>query len=211
MSILSRIIVGSGFVQRTIRYDQEHGWREFMTSPDKPCDQYGHCGASGSLIWSKGEGFVKLENVKVPDTSNVVVINGLSLEECKKECLRSCNCTAYASANISKGGNGCIAWHGDLVDTRIFTAGGQDFYLRIDKRELAQYAKKSKDSVATKWIRITMTISLLGICLDKIDLVPSIRIEIESMGVPVEFEGCMENEIDGEECYNDVDDNDHLD
>ncbi|KAF3455500.1 hypothetical protein FNV43_RR00130 [Rhamnella rubrinervis] len=179
MSILSRIVVvGSRFVQRTIRYDQERGWREFMTSPEEPCDQYGHCGAfglcdpnnttefectclpgfepkshnewnfrdgthgcvrkPGSLICSKGEGFVKLENVKVPDTSKVVVINGLSLEACEKECLRSCNCTAYASANISEGGSGCIAWHGDLVDTRIFTAGGQDFYLRVDERVLGK-------------------------------------------------------------------------
>ncbi|KAF3457335.1 hypothetical protein FNV43_RR01992 [Rhamnella rubrinervis] len=173
MSILSRIVVvGSRFVQRTIRYDQERGWREFMTSPEEPCDQYGHCGAFGlcdpnnttefectclhGFEPNKGEGFVKLENVKVPDTSKVVVINGLSLEACEKECLRSCNCTAYASANISEGGSGCIAWHGDLVDTRIFTAGGQDFYLRVDERELAQYAKKSKGSVATKRIRITM-------------------------------------------------------
>ncbi|KAF3456738.1 hypothetical protein FNV43_RR01392 [Rhamnella rubrinervis] len=79
------------------------------------------------------------------------------------ECLRSCNCTAYASANISEGGSGCIAWHGDLVDTRIFTAGGQDFYLRVDELELAQYAKKSKGSVATKRIRITMVI--LGVII----------------------------------------------
>ncbi|KAF3455596.1 hypothetical protein FNV43_RR00230 [Rhamnella rubrinervis] len=98
-----------------------------------------------------------------PDTSNVVVINGLSLEACEMECLRSCNCTAYASANISEGGSGCIAWHGDLVDTRIFTAGGQDFYLRVDELELAQYAKKSKGSVATKRIRITMVI--LGVII----------------------------------------------
>ncbi|KAF3455589.1 hypothetical protein FNV43_RR00223 [Rhamnella rubrinervis] len=117
----------------------------------------------GSLICSKGEGFVKLENIKPPDTSKVVVINGLSLEACEKECLRSCNCTAYASANISEGGSGCIAWHGDLVDTRIFTAGGQDFYLRVDKLELAQYAKISKGSVATKRIRITMVI--LGVII----------------------------------------------
>ncbi|KAF3456952.1 hypothetical protein FNV43_RR01607 [Rhamnella rubrinervis] len=117
----------------------------------------------GSLICSKGEGFVKLENIKPPDTSIVVVINGLSLEACEKECLRSCNCTAYASANISKGGSGCIAWHGDLVDTRIFTTGGQDFYLRVDQRELAQYAKKSKGSVATKRIRMTMAILVVVI------------------------------------------------
>ncbi|KAF3455514.1 hypothetical protein FNV43_RR00145 [Rhamnella rubrinervis] len=177
ISILSRIVVDeSGFVRRTIRYEQERGWREFTTSPEEPCDRYGHCGAfglcdpnnttefecsclpgfepksrsewnfrdgthgcvrkPGSLICSKGEGFVKLENVKVPDTSKVVVINGLSLEACEKDCLRSCNCTAYAIANISEGGSGCIAWHGDLVDTRIYTAGGQDFYLRVDEREL---------------------------------------------------------------------------
>ncbi|KAF3455502.1 hypothetical protein FNV43_RR00132 [Rhamnella rubrinervis] len=95
------IVVESGFVPRTIRYEQERGWREFMTSPEEPCDQYGHCGAfglcdpnnttefectclpgfepkshsewnfrdgtqgcerkPGSLICSKGEGFVKLE------------------------------------------------------------------------------------------------------------------------------------------------------
>ncbi|KAF3455475.1 hypothetical protein FNV43_RR00104 [Rhamnella rubrinervis] len=197
ISILSRLVVdASGFVQRFMRYEQERGWREFTTSPDEPCDQYGHCGAfglcdpnnttefecaclpgfepkfrsewnfrdgthgcvrkPGSLICSKGEGFVKLKNVKPPDTSKVVVINGLTIEACEKECLRSCNCTAYASANISEGGSGCIAWHGDLMDTRIFTAGGQDFYLRVDEYELAQYAKKSKGSVATKRIRITM-------------------------------------------------------
>ncbi|KAF3455471.1 hypothetical protein FNV43_RR00100 [Rhamnella rubrinervis] len=197
MSILSRIVVvESGFLQRTIWYEQERGWQPLFSSPAEPCDQYGHCGAfglcdpnnttffectclpgfepkshsewnfrdgthgcvrkPGSLICSKGEGFVKLENIKPPDTSKVVVISGLSLESCEKECLRSCNCTAYASANISEGGSGCLAWHGDLVDTRIFTAGGQDFYLRVDELELAQYTKKSKGSVATKRIRIIM-------------------------------------------------------
>ncbi|KAF3457324.1 hypothetical protein FNV43_RR01981 [Rhamnella rubrinervis] len=204
VSILSRIVVDeSGFVQRYVWYQQEHGWKQFLSAPTEPCDEYGHCGAfglcdpnnttffectclpgfepkslsewnfrdgthgcvrkPGSLMCSKGEGFVKLENVKPPDTSQVVVINGLSLEACEKECLRSCNCTAYASANISEGGSGCLAWHGDLMDTRIFTPGGQDFYLRVDERELAQYAKKSKGSVATKRIRIIMVV--LGVII----------------------------------------------
>ncbi|KAF3457330.1 hypothetical protein FNV43_RR01987 [Rhamnella rubrinervis] len=113
----------------------------------------------GSLICSKGEGFVKLENVMVPDTSKVVVNSDLSLEACEKECLRSCNCTAYASANISEGGSGCIKWHESLMDTRIFAAGGQDFYIRVDERELAQYAKKSKGFVATKRFRAIMVVS----------------------------------------------------
>ncbi|KAF3457340.1 hypothetical protein FNV43_RR01997 [Rhamnella rubrinervis] len=85
-----------------------------------------------SLICSKGEEFVKLANVKVPDTSNVVVISSLSLEACENECLRNCNCTAYASANISEGGSGCITWHGNLIDTKKFADGGQDFYIRVN-------------------------------------------------------------------------------
>ncbi|KAF3456955.1 hypothetical protein FNV43_RR01610 [Rhamnella rubrinervis] len=117
----------------------------------------------GSLICSKGEGFVELENVKVPDTSKVDVISGLSLEACEKECLRSCNCTAYASANISEGGSGCITWHGKLMDTRIYSGAGQDFYIRVDERELAQYARKSKGSVANKRIRASMAV--LGVLI----------------------------------------------
>ncbi|KAF3458031.1 hypothetical protein FNV43_RR02695 [Rhamnella rubrinervis] len=113
----------------------------------------------GSLICSKGEGFVKLENVKAPDTSKVVVISGLSLEACKKECLRSCNCMAYASANISAGGSGCITWQGNLMDTRIFSGAGQDLYIRVDERELAQYAKKSKGFLATKTFRAIMVVN----------------------------------------------------
>ncbi|KAF3455469.1 hypothetical protein FNV43_RR00098 [Rhamnella rubrinervis] len=112
----------------------------------------------------RASGLLTLENVKRPDTSKVVVINGLSLETCEKECLRSCNCTAYASANISEGGSGCLAWHGDLMDTRIFSAGGQDFYIRVDVRELGTnntsiYAKKSKGFVATKRFRAIIVVS----------------------------------------------------
>ena len=39
---------------------------------------------------------------------------------------------AYASANESEGGIGCLTWQGDLVDTRTFPNGGQDLYIRVD-------------------------------------------------------------------------------
>ncbi|XP_048317901.2 G-type lectin S-receptor-like serine/threonine-protein kinase At1g11410 [Ziziphus jujuba] len=119
----------------------------------------------GSSICSKGEGFVKVTNVKVPDTSNVTVISSsLSLKACKKECLRNCNCTAYASANISKGGSGCILWHGNLTDTRKFTSdGGQDLYIRVDEQELAQYAKKPNGMLASKRNRIILVVSCVTI------------------------------------------------
>nr|POE55594.1 g-type lectin s-receptor-like serine/threonine-protein kinase rks1 [Quercus suber] len=50
---------------------------------------------------------------------------------------------AYASANVSEGGIGCLTWHGNLVDTRIFPDLGQDLYIRVDAVVLAQYAKKN--------------------------------------------------------------------
>ncbi|XP_048319087.2 G-type lectin S-receptor-like serine/threonine-protein kinase RKS1 isoform X1 [Ziziphus jujuba] len=115
----------------------------------------------GSLICRKGEGFVKLANVKVPDTSRVEVISsGLSLKACEKECLRNCNCTAYARANISEKGSGCILWHGNLIDTRKLTAGdGQDLYVRVNEHDLSKYTKKSKRLLAT--ILIVSVVSVL--------------------------------------------------
>jgi hypothetical protein len=50
-------------------------------------------------------------------------------------CLQNCSCLAYASVDVKQKG-GCITWHGDLVDTRVFKEGGQDLYVRVDALEL---------------------------------------------------------------------------
>ncbi|KAF3455603.1 hypothetical protein FNV43_RR00237 [Rhamnella rubrinervis] len=170
ISILSGIVIDeSGLVQRYFWYQQEHGWKKFTLSSTEPCDQYGYCGAFGLCDLNNATQFEctcllgSNPSLLVPDTSKVVVNSGLSLEECEEECLRSCNCTAYASENISEGGSGCMTWHDSLMDTRIFAAGGQDFYLRVDERELAQYAKKSKGFVATKRFRAIMVV--LGVLI----------------------------------------------
>ncbi|KAE8008638.1 hypothetical protein FH972_005130 [Carpinus fangiana] len=90
-----------------------------------------------------GEGFVKLARVKVPDTSIARVDMSLSLEDCEQECLRNCSCMAYSSANETRGGIGCLSWHGDLMDIRTIANAGQDLYIRVDAVVLAQYAKKN--------------------------------------------------------------------
>nr|XP_028958840.1 G-type lectin S-receptor-like serine/threonine-protein kinase At1g11410 isoform X2 [Malus domestica] len=90
-----------------------------------------------------GEGFVKMENVKVPDTSSIKLENNLSLEACKEECLKNCSCLAYASADVRNGGTGCMTWYRDLMDTKQFTEGGQNLYIRADAVVLAQYKNKS--------------------------------------------------------------------
>ncbi|KAL2495234.1 G-type lectin S-receptor-like serine/threonine-protein kinase [Forsythia ovata] len=78
-------------------------------------------------VCGNGEGFIKVTNAKVPDTSIVHVNKNSGLTACQELCLKNCSCTVFASANISGGGNGCITWHGNLVDIRQFSNNGQDF------------------------------------------------------------------------------------
>ncbi|PRQ31443.1 putative protein kinase RLK-Pelle-DLSV family [Rosa chinensis] len=79
-----------------------------------------------------GEGFVKVASVKIPDSSTARVNMSMSLEMCRQKCLMDCSCTAYTSADDRGGGIGCMTWHGDLMDTRIFSDVGQDLYVRVD-------------------------------------------------------------------------------
>ena len=80
---------------------------------------------------NNGEGFVKVENVKVPDPSTARVDNNLDLKACMEQCLRNCSCTAYASSVVTSK-SGCFSWYGNLLDTRVFAEGGQDLYVRVD-------------------------------------------------------------------------------
>ncbi|KAM4070346.1 hypothetical protein ACJW30_12G159100 [Castanea mollissima] len=97
----------------------------------------------GVSMCNNGEGFVKLAHMKVPDTSIAHADMSLSMKECEQKCLRNCSCMAYASANESEGGIGCLTWQGDLVDARTYPDLGQDLYIRVDAVVLAQYAKKN--------------------------------------------------------------------
>ncbi|XP_038987733.1 receptor-like serine/threonine-protein kinase SD1-8 [Phoenix dactylifera] len=83
-----------------------------------------------------GDGFVRLSHVKLPDTSNSTLNESMSLEQCRESCLNNCSCVAYASANITEGGSGCIIWGSDLIDIKQFVDGGQDLYFRLAASEL---------------------------------------------------------------------------
>lgn len=87
-----------------------------------------------------GEGFIKMTELKVPDAKRASFYANLSLQECEVECLKSCDCNGYASANDSVGGLGCFIWHGVLDDMRVYIQDGQDFYLRVDAEVLGTYA-----------------------------------------------------------------------
>ncbi|XP_074366229.1 G-type lectin S-receptor-like serine/threonine-protein kinase At4g27290 isoform X1 [Apium graveolens] len=89
-----------------------------------------------SLDCGTGEGFVKHSGLKLPDTRYAWYHMKINLEECKKLCLKNCSCTAYAKADIRKGGRGCFLWFNDLIDIRGYTEVGPDIYIRMAASEL---------------------------------------------------------------------------
>ncbi|KAF8026349.1 hypothetical protein BT93_F2977 [Corymbia citriodora subsp. variegata] len=136
--------------------------------PTSPAEWYLRDGSGGckrrrgASMCQSGEGFVKVQRVKLPDTSTVHVDMSLSLKECEQECLRDCNCTAYSSGNNSMGEYGCLKWFGDLVDMREVSDFGDDLYVRVDAIELARHRKSTlvkKTMVAT--ISVSAVVLLL--------------------------------------------------
>ncbi|KAK3032643.1 hypothetical protein RJ639_036603, partial [Escallonia herrerae] len=85
----------------------------------------------------------------------LLLFSNLSLQACETECLKSCNCTGYASSDVNNGGRGCFAWYGQLNDLRQYDKDGQDFYLRVAAAELvANTTRNSKGIRGTKKILI---------------------------------------------------------
>ncbi|XP_010646911.2 G-type lectin S-receptor-like serine/threonine-protein kinase RKS1 [Vitis vinifera] len=112
----------------------------------------------GAKVCGNGEGFVKVEGAKPPDTSVARVNTNMSLEACREGCLKECSCSGYAAANVSGSGSGCLSWHGDLVDTRVFPEGGQDLYVRVDAITLAENQKQSKGFLAKKGMMAVLVV-----------------------------------------------------
>ncbi|XP_042463296.1 receptor-like serine/threonine-protein kinase SD1-7 isoform X2 [Zingiber officinale] len=83
--------------------------------------------------------FSKEPNMKLPDTENATSRGNISLDKCKKLCLDDCFCVAYAVIN---GPFGCITWHGELLDLRNFTDGGDDLYIRLPGSSTSKNWKK---------------------------------------------------------------------
>ncbi|KAJ1441936.1 S-locus glycoprotein domain [Sesbania bispinosa] len=77
------------------------------------------------------DGFIRFQNLKLPDTNKSWIDASITLEECKAKCWKNCSCTAYANSDITGAGSGCIIWFGDLLDLRQVPNVGQDLYVRF--------------------------------------------------------------------------------
>ncbi|KAF8009581.1 hypothetical protein BT93_J0556 [Corymbia citriodora subsp. variegata] len=112
------------------------------------------------LNCTRGEGFKKLSQVKLPDLVDFQLFKNMSLEECKVECLKNCSCAAYANSYIR--GAGCFMWFGDLIDMKEIESGdyGQYLFLRLPASEL-----DSVHSLSKKLVTITVVSSISGLLI----------------------------------------------
>ncbi|XP_075667677.1 G-type lectin S-receptor-like serine/threonine-protein kinase RKS1 [Castanea sativa] len=125
--------------------------------PKSPRDWYLRDGSDGCVrknsglsMCKNGEGFVKLEHLKLPDSSIDVALIGTSMSssECKQACLTNCSCIAFTSMYTDGKGTGCLAWYGELIDILQLTDEGSELNVRVDATELANYTRKSKGSLS---------------------------------------------------------------
>ncbi|XP_059660648.1 S-locus-specific glycoprotein S13-like [Cornus florida] len=68
----------------------------------------GGCISKHPLNCSKGEGFIEMTGIKIPDLLQFQINASMSLKDCEMECLKNCSCTAYANSDITGGGSGCL-------------------------------------------------------------------------------------------------------
>ncbi|XP_070028388.1 G-type lectin S-receptor-like serine/threonine-protein kinase At4g27290 isoform X3 [Nicotiana sylvestris] len=102
----------------------------------------GGCVRRTPLNCQNGDGFLKYSGIKLPDTQYSWFDVSMTLQECKRACLKNCSCVAYSNLDIRNGGSGCLLWYGDLIDIRELP-GGQDIYIRMATSELGS-RKKTK-------------------------------------------------------------------
>ncbi|KAL5548107.1 hypothetical protein UlMin_003338 [Ulmus minor] len=118
------------------------------------------CRRKTPLDCRKGEGFVKLAGVKLPDLVDYSFNNSMSLDECKEACLKNCSCKAYANSDVRDGGSGCLMWFNNLIDVTEFRVEGsdQDIYIRLSASEI----KSIHDANMTKRTKVILVVSTIS-------------------------------------------------
>ncbi|XP_024007950.1 receptor-like serine/threonine-protein kinase SD1-7 [Eutrema salsugineum] len=101
------------------------------------------CVRKTRLSCDGSDGFLRLKNMKLPDTTATAVDRGIGVKECEERCLKDCNCTAFANTDIRNGGSGCVIWTGDILDSRNYAKGGQDLYVRLAAADLEDKRAKN--------------------------------------------------------------------
>ncbi|KAK6932451.1 PAN/Apple domain [Dillenia turbinata] len=139
-------------------------------------DGSGGCARKQNIsLCGNGEGFLKVERVKLPDTSLVGATKFVNSLECRQQCLRNCSCTAYATALGDQKENVCLMWFGELMDMRPEPEWGTDLFVRVDSITLAENEKKNKGFLSKKEL-LVISFSIDGVLLTLFLMVVCVRL-----------------------------------
>ncbi|KAK9209442.1 hypothetical protein WN944_001808 [Citrus x changshan-huyou] len=128
-------------------------------------DKSDGCIRRTQLDCEHGDGFLKRESVKLPDTSFSRVDKNISILACKELCSKNCSCTAYANADVRGGGSGCLLWFHDLIDMKVLSEGGQDLYIRMATSELDNFERTKRRKKKKVVIIIICALLATGVIL----------------------------------------------
>ncbi|XP_061353812.1 G-type lectin S-receptor-like serine/threonine-protein kinase At4g27290 [Gastrolobium bilobum] len=127
-------------------------------------DWLGGCVRRMNLSCHIGDGFLKYEGMKLPDTSSSLFNKSLSLEKCETLCLKNCSCTAYANLDVRQGESGCLLWFDNILDLTKHTDQGQDIYIRLAASEFDQRGSNfNNKKLAGTIVGLVIFIILLGL------------------------------------------------
>ncbi|KAK8329488.1 hypothetical protein V6Z11_A11G323700 [Gossypium hirsutum] len=152
-------------------------------TPFDICGSYGSCGVNnicssrradacecikGFLpkYCQKGEGFIRLNGVKVLDLLKIELNESLNRIGYEAECLKNCSCTTFANVNVSEGHTGCLMWFGDLFDiTEVSNMyRGEDVFMRLSASGLGlTHDSKKKNRIAIILVSIISSAIILGL------------------------------------------------
>ncbi|KAJ9550014.1 hypothetical protein OSB04_022557 [Centaurea solstitialis] len=127
----------------------------------------GGCVRSMRLGCDKGDGFLKFENMKLPD--HAVSIGNGSVSDCEQKCFQNCSCTAYAYANVTDLKIVvCLNWFRELVDIVNNYGTGRDLYVRVHKSKMVDESQEHGFTDRRKHmitVAVAVTIISIGLLL----------------------------------------------
>ncbi|KAH7660840.1 S-receptor-like serine/threonine-protein kinase protein [Dioscorea alata] len=113
------------------------------------------------------DGFMTITPAALPETSNAILYANISMNECSAKCLKNCSCTAYATANISGAGLGCVVWVTELIDLRLSSHAThvQDVFVRLAASDLASISTKSSKKHQSKSVILIIVFSMVALII----------------------------------------------
>ncbi|KAL3519609.1 hypothetical protein ACH5RR_017758 [Cinchona calisaya] len=125
-----------GYVPRDIDQWNTGNWSAgCIRRTQLQCETNDGQGVGGS---GERDGFLKVEDVKLPDFLDYV--GSENVKDCESKCLRNCSCIAFAFVS----GINCMIWNNDLVDIQHFQDGGSTLFFRLAHSELGGTRKVTK-------------------------------------------------------------------